>query len=539
MNNESIVNIKDKYFGSLLGAMIGDALGWAFEDRSNNVSRNAQIQRSFLNWTRKSGGKFYLHEEEITAGSYSDDTQLIFATARSLQYKNWYSHFVRIELPAWIIYERGGGGATKRAAESWSNGNQPWRQDKQSKENIKRYFDAGGNGVAMRILPHVFYCDGDLEELSKQVFLNGISTHGHPRALLSAIVYAWAIDYVRSKEEALGYGELIAYLLQTKDRWSKLPEVQNNKEWRESADQNFGGKYLECWSEVVLEIQEGLEIAYTAVRRGLLDKSWETLNNLKCFDKSVRGAGTVATLVSLYMASKYAADPANGILELAGLKNADTDTIASMAGGILGTIHGTEWIPTDWLLVQDYDYARKLTTALGYNTKEENTEPLWSSSNNKRFREQLAKIKLKQDIQFGPFKSVTLIDVKKNRTNIKNLNVTTYKLLATEGQTIFIKTFFKSATEDKTTTYEAKKKENQVKNHSLSLNVETIENLLNVLPPNIKLATALKLISKLLNELSQETINIDEIVKRHVSKSIDKEQMNNLVNFIVKNISSN
>ncbi|WP_434785872.1 ADP-ribosylglycohydrolase family protein [Bacillus velezensis] len=89
-------------------------------------------------------------------GSYSDDTQLLFATARSLENKNWFSHFVKIELPTWLLYERGGGGATKRAADLWSNGHPPLEARKTKKDDIKCYFEAGGNGVTMRILPHVF-----------------------------------------------------------------------------------------------------------------------------------------------------------------------------------------------------------------------------------------------------------------------------------------------------------------------------------------------------------------------------------------------
>lgn len=79
--------------GALLGAAVGDALGWPQEDRSQRIDQNrscpsAKASRSFVSWRRRSGGRFYAHEEVIKAGEYSDDTQLILATARSLLFKD-------------------------------------------------------------------------------------------------------------------------------------------------------------------------------------------------------------------------------------------------------------------------------------------------------------------------------------------------------------------------------------------------------------------------------------------------------------------
>lgn len=69
-----------------------------------------------MEWNRRAGGKYWPHEEKILRGEYSDDTQLIIATARSLlRGRQWSNFFRQAELPAWLKYERGGGGATKRA----------------------------------------------------------------------------------------------------------------------------------------------------------------------------------------------------------------------------------------------------------------------------------------------------------------------------------------------------------------------------------------------------------------------------------------
>src|SRR6185295_9403578 len=81
----------------------------------------------FKAWTRRAGGRFYSHKETIEAGEYSDDTQLILCTARSLASENPMASFILQELPGFAMYERGAGRATKRAVDLWTRGRPPWR----------------------------------------------------------------------------------------------------------------------------------------------------------------------------------------------------------------------------------------------------------------------------------------------------------------------------------------------------------------------------------------------------------------------------
>ena len=99
---------KEKYTGALIGAAIGDALGWPNEQNSKNIRKNRNSIRTYVEWNRRAGGKYWPHEEKICAGEYSDDTQLIIATARSLlRGRQWSNFFRQAELPAWLKYERG------------------------------------------------------------------------------------------------------------------------------------------------------------------------------------------------------------------------------------------------------------------------------------------------------------------------------------------------------------------------------------------------------------------------------------------------
>src|ERR1700719_2758265 len=155
--NGASTKASEKALGAFLGAAVGDALGWPNEMPARRV-RNKNIEAEnpatgFEIWHRRSGGRFMPHEEIIRAGEYSDDTQLLLCSARSLLHGSvWLNHLVFKELPAWRVYQRGGGGATNRAVDIWMRGQPPWSLRDDLK--VKAYFDAGGNGVAMRIMPH-------------------------------------------------------------------------------------------------------------------------------------------------------------------------------------------------------------------------------------------------------------------------------------------------------------------------------------------------------------------------------------------------
>ena len=110
----------EKALGAFLGAAVGDALGWPNEMPARRVrgsnGGDASLRTGFETWRRRSGGRFMPHEEVIRAGEYSDDTQLLLCSARSLLRGGaWLDHLVSKELPTWRLYQRGGGGATNRA----------------------------------------------------------------------------------------------------------------------------------------------------------------------------------------------------------------------------------------------------------------------------------------------------------------------------------------------------------------------------------------------------------------------------------------
>jgi hypothetical protein len=85
-----------------------------------------------------------------------------------------------------------------------------------------------------------------------------------------------------------------------------------------------------------------------------------TLERLGCADPKINGAGTVSAAAALYLASRFAARPQDGLLSAAFLRKADTDTLASLTAAILGALHDTHWLGNLAVGVQDADYIAQL-----------------------------------------------------------------------------------------------------------------------------------------------------------------------------------
>jgi ADP-ribosylglycohydrolase len=264
--------------GAFTALAAGDALGWPQEF----LSRKQRVQPTpaFRDWQRRSGGRFQPHTEIIRAGEYSDDTQLTLAVARSrlTAGTSWWAHFTRNELPLWMLYERGGGGATKRAALSWLRGVAPWKQSEGPA--VARYFEAGGNGVAMRVIPHaIFHAEAqDPTALLRDVVVDGTATHGHPRALVGAAAYAYAAWWLLRAQHTVGFGELLTVLLDSSSTWGAVPSSAKT-EWFDAANSSLRD-YEKLWAAVVDETRQLLLLAQRGLEEGALADDEEVLNRM-------------------------------------------------------------------------------------------------------------------------------------------------------------------------------------------------------------------------------------------------------------------
>jgi ADP-ribosylglycohydrolase/catechol 2,3-dioxygenase-like lactoylglutathione lyase family enzyme len=354
---------ESRAIGALLGVAVGDALGWPMEDRAGRVGGTSNIvpRLEFEDWCRREGGGYGPHEQLVRSGSVSDDTQLTLAVARSLlRGEAWFDHFTGVELPVWTIYERGGGGATKRAAQNWLRGRPPW-SPKERTENIRRYLGAGGNGAAMRCLPHCIWSPQGYENLVDRLDVDGLATHGHPRALVGSRVFAWAAQWALSRVEKLGYGELLERSIEAVAEWGAPPRIDA---WQRELARRAEPEDAEAlWLQVVDETVRLLRIGSDGLAKGAVAVDRQVLDRLGAFGKA-SGAGTVTAVASIFLASRYATQPQQGLLTAAFARGADTDTLAAMTGGLLGCLSGDQWLSPLTDGVQDASYVTDLASCL-------------------------------------------------------------------------------------------------------------------------------------------------------------------------------
>ena len=377
MSTEPLIFGPDRPAGTLLGAAVGDALGWPQEDRSKivggNTARRIKPAPHFRDWVRHGGTRYAAYLDPVEAGEYSDDTQLMLAVARAcLRGPDWWRWLTTVELPQWPLYERGGGGAVLRAARTWARGRPPWRvENDKDAAAADRYFQAGGNGVAMRVAAHAIVAavEGQSQdELSTRVIRDGLSTHGHPQALVGAVLHAISLARALAKAGTLEYGEMLDWLIH--DRSWMSPAIL-----MDTAQQDWHSSYRalndrrpnhlpESWDEAAEQTLSSLRTARESLDRGTLANDQATLEAIGCFDGRRSGAGTVAAVAALYVASRSASRPVSGLLRTAFLHGSDTDTIASMTGSLLGAVHGTAWLGPMGHQVQDAEYLANLAGRL-------------------------------------------------------------------------------------------------------------------------------------------------------------------------------
>ncbi|SDN09859.1 ADP-ribosylglycohydrolase [Actinacidiphila guanduensis] len=349
--------------GVFLGAAVGDALGWPQEVRGGLVGGQKERDRAtprpeFRSWTRHAGHYSRRYRDPVRVGEYSDDTQLLLVTARScLAGERWWERLTEVELPTWPLYQRGGGGAVLAAAASWADGRPPWRGDGPARVQAveRRYRSAGANGVAMRIAPHVFWADTS-DDLIQRIVRDGITTHGHPRALVGALVYAFALRHAATSRTTHGFGDSVeAAAAGLVDIDRVLPVLPQG--WGTAKDLEL---FAVTWDDTNKETSQLLGSIADSLHRGAMSNPEATLERLGCADPKINGAGTVSAVAAIYLASRFAARPQGGLLSAAFLRKADTDTLASLTGAILGALHDTHWLGNLAAEVQDADYIASL-----------------------------------------------------------------------------------------------------------------------------------------------------------------------------------
>lgn len=301
--------------------------------------------------------------------------------------------------------------------------------------------------------------------------------------------------------------ELIDVLIEEEKQWSELPEVSNIAIWKCEAERYAQYDYDQIWNECVLETIDYLKIAKEALNQGILDLGHDTLQKLGCYNSRINGAGNVSAVISIYLFSKYADDPVMAVYETANLNNADTDTLASMVGGLVGALNGKDWIPIELRGVQDYSLFEYLIEQM----MDEKCDFLNSDKQYQLFNnEKMATLEIGDSIECLPFGEITLKEIREDKPKRAGMYVKVYVWKTAYGQTIFSKKIGK-----KTLNMEQTIPHTVEKKHSPEIQF-TVQKLKDIKKLLIKVSDAADFV-EILSEIVQMKID-DDISKEKIDE---------------------
>ena len=330
-----VIDHSAKVRQSALWAAYGDALGWISELTDEKGLRRrtkgAGLNRP-IEWKRRIGGRSGV-TVSLPQGCYSDDSQLRLATGRSIRPEGFdVETFSKVELPVWLSYELGGGRSTKAAATNLSSSRASWFNN-----DFKGWTNSGGNGAAMRIQPHIWASrfPDDPQTFLTDVVRNAICTHSHPNGLMGAVIHALTLACAMRSGEIPSPKDLTAVI----DVTASVPDlIQDDFEvstyWRSTFERE-SGSFREAWTLTLAECVGAIQaIAETSNKAGS-DRYEAIIDKLKLRDPERIGSGmltAVAAVGLIWCESK----PEQALRIAANAIGTDTDTIATMAGAILG-----------------------------------------------------------------------------------------------------------------------------------------------------------------------------------------------------------
>lgn len=326
---------------SMLWAAYGDALGFISElTDEKGLKRRTQgapLDR-LMDWKRRVGGRGGV-DVPLPAGCWSDDTQLRMAASRSIGNHGFdVETFARIELPVWPSYGLGGGRASKAAAKNMGLPNTLWYAN-----TFPGWSNAGGNGAAMRIQPHV-WASTDLESgYLLDVIVDSVCTHGHPRAIVGACFHASTLAHCLRTGIPPTLAECGSIAANLGDALSLIKDHQSlGAIWVGLWEQESGKQFQEAWHDTVDELRDAIDRAATAAdaASSQTDAYRAVSDQLGLAEKRQQGSGILTTVAAATLAV-LSDNPYEGSKVAANALGTDTDTIATMAGALLGACDAT------------------------------------------------------------------------------------------------------------------------------------------------------------------------------------------------------
>lgn len=324
---------------SMLWSAWADALGFISELTGESGLRQRTQGRPLLDtmaWSRRVGGQYGVRAN-LPAGTYSDDTQLRLAVARSISNRGFdVETFARIELPVWPAYALGGGRASRAAAAGMAKSSATWHTN-----FYEGWTKSGGNGAAMRIQPHV-WAGGLDDTYVSTVIRDAVVTHGHPRALVGAVLHAVSLAFALREGHTASEQDWRSLLHATRRAIRFFYEDTNLAAiWVTSWEAAEQRSFTLAWEETVDECERLFSIASDFVSASRSHR-WdahtsyrEMLTGMGLTDKATLGSGTATVVAAVALSTVFGDRPAEASLLAAHTLGSDTDTIATIAAATI------------------------------------------------------------------------------------------------------------------------------------------------------------------------------------------------------------
>ncbi|MER8503907.1 ADP-ribosylglycohydrolase family protein [Mesorhizobium sp. M0204] len=344
--------------GSALWAAAGDALGWITElsrGPSGVAHRtgSSEVTRP-VNWRRLIGGRNG-PRVDLPAGTYSDDTQLRLAVCRSIRGDGSFDveTFGKIEVTVWPTYALGGGLGTKAAAVNLSRRSVNWFSNFFESAGQK-YVNGGGNGAAMRIQPHVWSSSNLGDRMLLNVLRDALVTHGHPHGFCGAMFHALCLSDAISTGQIPEPKSWHGYI----DRFSDFGrfiglDPQLSAFWQSAWANDGGIPVTQAIEKMMSEARSDLDVVLKLLGENTNLAYHDCLDAVGCLTPKFRGSGFKTALAAVVLAYLHRnQNPSVALVVAANELESDTDTIATMAGALLGAV--SDRLP-EWP-VQDSNY---------------------------------------------------------------------------------------------------------------------------------------------------------------------------------------
>jgi ADP-ribosylglycohydrolase len=340
-------------------AAYGDALGFMTElaDAGRVQYRiGAEQVHETVAWKRKIGGYTGV-SMDLPAGSYSDDTQLRLSTSRAIRADGTFdvAAFAKVELPAWANYALGAGVGSKEAASNLARTSATWYSNFFDSKKAS-YIRAGGNGAAMRVQPHVWAARDlvNADAILLDVIRNSVCTHGHPRGIVGACFHALTLAFALLEGRPARMPE-IRGMIETLRSVPKIVQRDGDLRlfWLGAWGEASGTSFHDAVAQVLKEMSDDFQKLEVLDGGKLSEVYPHAIEAIDALEPLSRGSGTKTAILAAFAASVAgASNPKDALLMLVNTLGSDTDSIATMAGAIIGACTELECEGT----VQDREY---------------------------------------------------------------------------------------------------------------------------------------------------------------------------------------